>query len=248
MYIAGGPTVLFAPTMVVDRYEPGTNHIFKSLVREGMTVIDVGAHVGYYTLLAARLVGSGGRVYAFEADPATCELLRRNIALNRYRNIVVFNCAVSNFKGRAHLFMNRATSSGASRWNRIYQLGENDRGIPVPSTTLDDFLRSEGNPPVHLVKIDVDGGEMRVLDGMIDLLGRERPPRLIMEFYPEGLRASGVDPSDLPARLFQVGFRIFIIKNGKSEGQVELEEVRAPRLLVSTVEPGGTVNVLCERN
>lgn len=243
MYIAGGPNVLLPFKLAVDKFEPATTDLFKRLLRDGMTCIDVGAHVGYFTLLAARLVGSAGQVYAFEAEPSTYDVLVRNVQLNQYRNILPLNQAIGDRSGRAELFLSNRSGTGVSRWNRLYSGGELGPSILVTTTTLDEFLAKEGEPRVDLVKMDIDGGEVLALRGMMNLLSRAWAPKLIIEFYPEGLQACGANPLDLPAKLMDLGFTIYVI------GEAEMTKVSTPQYLLTALdwERGASVNLLCEK-
>lgn len=240
MYLGGGPSVLFSLDLAADRYEPATTQLFKRLLREGMAVIDVGAHVGYFTLLAAKLVGPQGKVYAFEAEPSTYRTLATNVKLNHYSNVVAVNQAVSDRAGRVDLFLSNVGSDGASGLNRLYSAQERERSVSVESTTLDDFLAAQRGPQVDLLKMDIDGWELHALDGMARLLRRPSPPNLIIEFYPDGLQSCGTDPLDLPRRLAELGFTCSIIAEDL------MDKVSTPEELLGGAHAGGSVNLFCE--
>src|ERR1017187_7387482 len=84
---ANAPSLIFVNSVLHDQYEPETKILLSNIIRPGMTFLDVGAHVGHYTLLAARLVGPTGHVYAFEPEPENYAILTKNIALNGYTNV-----------------------------------------------------------------------------------------------------------------------------------------------------------------
>ena len=104
MYLAS-PGQFPPADMALDRYEPETTGLLQRVIEPGMVVVDVGAHVGYYALLAAKRVGPQGKVYAFEPDPTNYALLLKNIELNGYRNILTTGEAVSDRVGTATLYL-----------------------------------------------------------------------------------------------------------------------------------------------
>lgn len=93
--------------LVKGVYEPKTTSLFKKVIREGDIVVDVGAHIGYYTLLASRLVGDTGKVYAFEPEPRNYDLLLKNLELNNVKNVVAIKKAVSNKKGTLKFYLSK---------------------------------------------------------------------------------------------------------------------------------------------
>jgi len=140
---------------------------FVQRLRRGMTVWDVGANVGLYTLPSARAVGPMGRVYAFEPMPRNFELLRRHLAMNRLSNVEIYEVAVVD-AGRS-LRMAEGDSPSefhadpAGRWQ-------------VPAVTLDDWLAASDSPSPDLVKIDVEGSDDAVLRGGARTFAAYRPP------------------------------------------------------------------------
>lgn len=149
--------------------EPELQEVFARYVRPGSVVYDVGANVGFYTVLAARLAGLTGRVVAFEPFPATAEAARHNARLNGFAHVTVVESAVADAPGEEWL----ATGTGpvTSRLTPDRSLA----GRLVPVTSLDAFLASSDEPPPDFVKVDVEGAEERVLRGMRETLRRHRP-------------------------------------------------------------------------
>jgi FkbM family methyltransferase len=147
-------------------YEYKKRIIFENTVRQGNTVLDIGAYVGFYTLLASTLVGATGKVYAFEPLPRNLEYLKEHLRLNSITNVEIIDVAVSDFCGTAYFKegSNRATG-------RINDAGK----IQVRTVSL-DWLIEEGEIPIpDQIKIDVEGGELAVLKGGELLLERSRP-------------------------------------------------------------------------
>ncbi len=232
-----------SPDMVVDRYEQATTDLFRQLLQPGMVVVDIGAHVGYFSLLAAELVGSGGTVYAFEPEPDNHALLKKNIELNGYTNILAQRKAVSSNSGLTDLFLSALDSGSHS----IHAAGA--RGVTgtarVEATTLDAFLDAQGWPQVDLVKIDVEGAEVEVLEGMSQLLDRRRDLKLVVEFCPLLLQLAGVLPSALPDKLTSLGFAVHVIDDKK--GVLPAEAVNMSSLTDALLKQERYVNLFCSR-
>lgn len=147
-------------------YEYRKQRIFARLIQSGSVVYDVGAHAGFYTLLASRLVGGNGTVVAFEPLPRNVEFLRKHVLLNRCANVEIIEAAVSDTEGRL-AFQEHESS---------YMGGLTPQGnIQVTSVCLDALTESGRIPPPTYVKIDVEGGEEKVLKGASGVLERDRP-------------------------------------------------------------------------
>lgn len=231
-----------APDMVADRYEPETTRLFQAVLRPGQTVMDIGAHVGYYTLLAARTVGPAGSVYAFEPAPENAALLRRNVELNGYRNVVILNQAVSDRSGDSPLFLNQLdTGSHSLQALRLPASGV-PQAVTVPVTTLDVFLEAKGWPRIDVVKMDIEGGEGAALRGMRGFLQRAGNLTFIIEFCPWILRRVGSDPSGFLDELSGYGFEIQMIE---ATGATPLAGAARGPLIAELLRREGYLNLLC---
>jgi FkbM family methyltransferase len=184
-------------------YEPHerlTRH-FVRLLRAGDAALDVGANMGYYTLVAALQVGSRGCVHAFEPAPDTLRLLRANAGLNPAAPITVHAQAVSDHCGETRFFAAPADRSG---YSSLRDLGLETQSVhTVPCIALDSLL--DELPPVRLIKIDVEGAELRVLRGMRGLIARDRP-HIIIEVCDAFLRQLGADAAQVCAHLRGAGY------------------------------------------
>lgn len=161
-------------------YEPEQTRLFQEHVRPGDTVLDIGAHVGYYSLLSSVLAGDAGTVWAFEPNPQNCAFLRRHVEINRRGNVRVTEAAVSDAAGRA-----RFDFGGGSGTGHL----SGDGAIEVETVRLDDFARERGIAPTA-VKIDVEGAEVQVLDGGRATLAEHRPVIFLSTHGAEVHRAS----------------------------------------------------------
>ncbi len=161
-------------------YEPEQTRLFEAHVAPGATVLDVGAHVGYYTLLSAVLAGPSGQVFAFEPNPANAAFLRRHVAINRLGNVRVEQAAVSDREGTARFDFGSGSGTG--------HLAEGG-AIEVRTVTVDGVCVAHGLTP-SAVKMDVEGAELAALGGALETLRRARPVLFLSTHGPEVHRAS----------------------------------------------------------
>lgn len=225
----------YGPEIATGTYERETCILYESLIYPGMTVVDVGAHFGLYTLLAAKGVKEKGKVYAFEPEPSNYALLIKNIKANGYEDIVVtIKKAVSNKKGVSFLFLGAKESGEAS----LYKVPSvSTQNVVVEVITLDEFFEGEGWPEVHLIKMDIEGGEKEALEGARQLLERNQV-KLIIEFNPKIQAAVGIAPEEFLDTLSKFGFRkIWAIYNGLRPVNPELLRMAG----------GSYINLLCEK-
>jgi len=191
-------------------YEPVFYGAFSGAVREGMTVFDLGAHIGILTLAAAKRVGPKGRVYAFEPSPETARILERHVALNGWQDRVeVVRAVASDFDGTVPFYVN-GTSMAASLGRENVEVLSVDRPadsavkLEVASVTLDRFCASRGITP-HVFKIDVEGAELRVLRGARNLLLTRRSA-ILCEVHPQQMQHCGSSLGELQEFLDGIGY------------------------------------------
>lgn len=233
-----GPAPYFAGiSFQYGPHEPGTTRLFRELLKPGMTVVDVGAHVGYYTLLAARQVGEVGRVYAFEPHPDNYNMLVRNVENNGYANVFAIRKAIDSELGCRVLFLGHGTSLTHSLYADKSLRADS---IRVETTTLDAYFVQEGWPRIDLVKMDIEGAEPAALRGMKELIAHSPRVKLIVEFGPQHLAAAGVEPSTFIQELQDAGFRIRLIDDEQGLLPMDLS------CLLKGIK-GPYVNLLCDR-
>jgi len=152
-------------------WEPATTYVFQQIVRRGDVIVDVGAHWGYFTLLAAALCGETGKVYAFEPHPGNFAWLTKNISANSLPHVVPVQLAVSDCAGQALLF--EAQTSPRHSLNRLPENctpeGQATPPLTVRTVTLDGFFSDQSIQP-RLIKMDIEGSEPQALAGMRGLL------------------------------------------------------------------------------
>jgi FkbM family methyltransferase len=225
-------------------WEPKQTEVFLAFVRPGMVVVDVGANFGHYTLLAARAVGEKGKVYAFEPCPRNYTMLARNVRENNYAYVETVPKAVSNRGGTAKLYLSARSSGG-------HKLAEGlGRGafVEVETVSLDDYFR-EVSGGIDVLKLDTEGAEDLILDGMRVVLGSSPNMVLFTEFYPNAMRAFGRIPEGYIRRLLDYGFRIRALDEDRgTEFPVGMSDV--PDLVEALSREGAprdVINLVCVR-
>ncbi len=163
-------------------YEPELQHAVQILVHPDMVAYDVGANIGYVSLLLARRVGTQGKVYAFEALPENLDRLRQNLALNRLtEQVVVVHGAVTEKQGTVRFLVH--ASGGMGKVEGSAGREENyEASMSVRGFSLDEFVYEQGHPAPQVVKMDIEGGEVLALPGMERLL-REAGPTILLELH-----------------------------------------------------------------
>lgn len=187
-------------------WEPDETRLFKRVIKKGMIVVDLGANVGWYTLIAAKLVGKNGKVYSFEPDPDNCALLRKNVQINGYENVIVEQKAVLDHGGIIKLFLN-ADNLGD---HRIYDCHDREKWTFTEGIVLDDYF-GDNHKKIDVIKMDVQGAEMAVLVGMDKIIRANDKLKMFIEFSPFLIRRSGFSPEAFLNRIAKYGFKIQII-------------------------------------
>lgn len=169
-------------------WEPFETQVFLRTVKKGDVVLDVGAHIGYYTLLAAQKVGVRGKVYAFEPDPRNFALLSKNVQANGYTNVVLINKAVSDIRRKGRLLVN-AVNSGD---NRVVTSAKSLSTIPIEMVRLDDFVPAK--QVVNVIKMDIQGHEEHAVKGATRIIQNNPKLKILTEFWPAVVKENGGTP------------------------------------------------------
>jgi FkbM family methyltransferase len=213
---------LFLYRLLRGRIEPYTIELFRRALRPGMVVLDVGAYIGYFTVLAARTVGGTGKVYAFECDERNIRFLSHNIVLNRCRNIELVNKAAADRAGVLPFFVRRGDPSQSSLW---HESGKGHRE-DVECTTIDAVT---GGDPVNVVKMDIEGGEIQALRGMDETAKRSAKLTMFVECHPDALSSAQGSAEMLVEELERMHFRVEVIdESGRALRSID-EELSRPR-------------------
>ncbi len=185
--------------------------IFTKNVKKGDVVLDLGSHIGYYTLIAAKLVGREGKIFAFEPGQVEFNLLSKNIRINGYQNTVLINKAVSNETGKNKLFLH-----GDRADNRIYNSHDNRKYIEIETVKLDDYFQNY-NGKIDFVKMNIQGSEGLALMGMHEILQKKSSLKIMTAFHPDLIKKSGINPIDCLNLLIGHGFKLYNINTEKKE-------------------------------
>jgi len=209
---------MVTPWLVLDGlWESHVTGWFQETLKPGQIFVDVGANVGYFTLLGASLVGAGGRVVAVEAHPHLAELLRRNVIINGlHGHVTTWPRAAwsESTELKLHMRENFASNSsiGSIGPDALARLGDAEEIVTVAAVTLDELLGDVG--PVDVLKVDVEGAELQVFTGLTRTLAASPDITIMFEWSPAQLTDVGDDPAALVDLLLGHGFRFRLLESG----------------------------------
>ncbi len=255
----------FRIELLTERHEPETTTHLTRLIEPGMTVLDIGAHVGYYTRLASDRVGHRGRVIAFEPHPRNHAYLTRNVG--KRGNIDIFNLALAEQEGTAELYDYLMMSASGSlhydeslRDVQMAQVNEHDiaprigarfqpQTFTVRTAPVDDLLAEYDIQQVDVIKMDIEGAELGALRGMTQTVARSPRLSLVMEYNPLGLRAFGNDPLDALREVLALGFtRLYVIEADARLTDYTDDFEGLAQLTDQLEQTMGVVNLLLQRH
>ena len=203
----------FSSSKTVSAFSVNGSHasraVFRKLIRSGDAVIDVGANIGYFTILSSMLVGGEGRVFAFEPSLETRKRLQRNLELNNIQNVSVVPSAAWNENGTSK-FNKHPTDRGGSSLREIEGSLETEDVELIP---VDSAINEEEWSRVRLVKIDIEGAECHAVEGMGRLLDSNHDIAVITEMEDPKLRGFGRSASELLSLFEKKGFFAYRIPN-----------------------------------
>ena len=193
-------------------YEKAETKFFQTACHSGMTFLDVGANIGYYTALAARAVGPNGKAIALEPDPESFKYLEQTIAANAVGNVQAFPIAASDVPATLPLYISHDNRGD----NRLYHPGADWPEIEVEARPIDALLAENDIETLDFIKIDVQGYEPKVIAGLRDTITRSPKLTLLTEFWPKGIRDAGDDPGEFLKALRELGLTLHELKaNGE---------------------------------
>jgi FkbM family methyltransferase len=215
--------------------EPDIRHLCSRFVNKGMTVMDVGANAGLLTRHFCRLVGEKGKVFSFEPDPLVFRFLEFNT--RPFANKELVQCAVSDNHGPMQLHL-KSSSLGNSLFNKT----QSADSVSVACISLDEFLKSRGEPIVDFIKIDTEGAELSVLRGMRQTIARLSALKIIIEYCPKNLTGAGVAPLAVLDELRSHQLCLQIIQNNGG-----LKKFSGSDVPPGDFDSRGYVNLFCAR-
>jgi FkbM family methyltransferase len=203
--------------MFFGTYEPEVRQIFRAVLSARGVALDIGANVGWHTLLMARLVGKDGRVLAAEANPTVRTRLQENLRLNRFANVELIPYAMMDSEGTAEFYDPAADNGDSGSGYIVTNSPQSRRGIiPVETRQVDSVISAARIERLDLIKIDVEGFEWAVLQGGTQTIGKFRP-HIIFEYNAEySSRAKG-DQQVLAEFFHKHRYRLFTIRRSWAE-------------------------------
>ena len=218
-------------------YSPLGTAICKKEIKKGDIVLDLGAHIGYYTLIFARLVGDKGKVFAFEPNPINFSLLKKNVEINGFKNVVLIQKAVSSKNGKVKLFLSEIDTGD----NRIYDSRDGRKFVIVETTRLDDYFKNYKGK-INFIKMDIQGAEGGAIKEMSNLLRKNKNLKIFTEFWPWGLREFGIKAEEFLKLLLRHKFILYRI----NEQENKIEPISIDRLIKEyTPERKNDTDLLC---
>jgi len=214
--IRGYPlTIRYQPNTEIGRYlyyrgiyEEPIIHKMASITKPGMCFLDVGANIGVYSLVAAHNVGPSGRVLAVEPQSTVFRLLRDNVKMNNLTNVELFNCALGKTEEQAEIYLLDEANDGASRMARLDSenviSSEEINVIP-----MEKILEDAGIDKIDVMKIDVEGAEMLVLEGAKSVFNRKKPQYIFVECIDKHLKMFGSSSYELLSFMKSYGYKTF---------------------------------------
>jgi len=200
-------------------YEQKESMTLKKLLRRGMNVINIGAHIGYFTLLAARQVGPEGKVFAFEPFLPSVELLKKNVEANGYKNVEVVPTAVSNKRGKSNFAQKIDSTQNFLQINKTSHFIQSK----VSTTIIDQFL-VDRNLKIDFIIMDAEGSEKNILEGMKKTIEKNPEIQIITEYNPYTLRIVGTSGEEFLDKIEELGFSIYDINQDEKKPQEQIKE------------------------
>lgn len=225
-------------------YEAHVRKCFEALLKKNDVFLDVGAHIGYHTVVGACLVGASGKVFAFEPDPVLYERLARNVG--QFPWVSAFPRAVWECSGT--LSFERSSESSESGWGTLTAVRDLHKGhhISVEVVSLDDWTREFALDRVQAIKIDAEGSEPRILKGAQRLIRCFRPV-IVLEMNEIVLRQAGSCSVALGEQLFSIGYKLFALSWPRLEWLAEGKNLVSGEVLcVPEEQVAATLESLCE--
>lgn len=229
-----GAHLFLSPHFHIDRnilvfgcYDEELHAALEKLVRPGMVCMDVGAHFGEVALHMAQKAGPNGTVFAFEPEPSLYERLIKHAERNEKKmRIVTVPVALSDRTGGATLFAASEDDDNQGLGSLLQGRTQLRRQFAIQTTTLDAFVKQQKLERLDLIKVDIQGAEIRFLRGGHETF-RRFSPDLLIEFSPEDLKAAGRDSRDLYDVLDLYGYHLFRMKGGEIGARLDGRSIKA---------------------
>lgn len=204
--------ILYANQFLIKRnkgWEYKTVNMFKEHIQSGNVIIDIGANIGMYTLLASDLAGSTGKVYAFEPSKETFAVLNKNIEGNNKKNVSTHQLALSNKREKVSLRVPVVAQGRADAFNSIHVIeddGNKEEGEYMETMTLDQFVKEQQIKEIDFIKIDIEGAELLCLQGARNTLEHIKPRVIVFESFEPFCKRFNYGQADIILYLHKFGY------------------------------------------
>ncbi len=197
-------------------YEPDVSLTLIRLVRNGDSVVDVGANAGFFSVLLGALTGAAGRVLSIEPGTHNLSRLKNNLSLNGFSHVTVSDRPVTDKEGEVSFFINSDDSGGNALWDPgqfpgNQKTSENPIAHTLSATTLEQAVAASGLPVPRLIKIDTEGAEQRILEGAGSLIRERKVPYVVAELHEFGLSKMGCSQASLRSLMEGHGYSTFLL-------------------------------------
>ncbi|MHB8057202.1 MAG: FkbM family methyltransferase [Desulfuromonadaceae bacterium] len=213
-------------------YEPEVSLVLMQILQEGDGFVDVGANAGFFTVIAARLVGASGLVHAFEPEASNFQRLKQNITLNGLTNVELHEAAVGDQNAETELYINSDNDGGHALWNPgAHSFNQRSRETVILQktslVTLDAVLGSlpEAGPKVKAIKIDAEGYEQHVLLGALETILSHRIPFILAEINRFALNQAGADEQSFRRILHHLGYVAYLAEIDERDSSIHFMEM-----------------------
>ena len=229
-------------------WEPNISAFISQTLAPGDSFVDVGANIGYFSLLASRVVGPSGNIYAIEASPTIFSKLKRNVKLNQNQNIKLFNQAASDKTGTLDIFIAPQENLGATTTvAEVARRKGHALEAKVEARPLADIIGEDHLLAARLIKIDVEGAEMSVIQGVAQLLPKfSNMTEWIIEISPQAIEEAGKSAGELLSIFKNAGYHLYCISNNYSDEFYLRSFTPAPLVKIEGI-PVQTVDVIATK-
>ena len=203
--------VAVSGALALGMFEKQELKIFREQIRPGMTIVDIGANIGLYTLISGKRVGSSGKVFAFEPVQENFSFLQKNISANHLDNVIPLEMALAEEIGERIIYIAKDNKGHHSLSD---DSGKNE-GVKITTDTLDNILKRYGSPKIDLIKMDIEGAEVLALEGMRETIKNNPRIKIFTEFYPAAIRRLKRDPVEFLKSFSSMGLKICVLNENK---------------------------------
>jgi FkbM family methyltransferase len=201
--------IIVTPHLLLDGYwEVWTTKLLLRELRSGMNIVEIGSNMGYYSLIISSIIGEAGRLFAFEANPDTYQILHDNIEINGFNDRVSLEkkAVMDEIKEIAfQKLTNHLATSRVVEYSKLDEYSEEQKIIKVDGTSLDQYFENR-DIKIDLIKIDAEGSEPRIFDGMRNLINNNFNLIVICELNPVLISAASLDPREYLEKIQSYGF------------------------------------------